>query len=202
MNEERIQNMNFGGEQTSTINLDGVSRTIEMYKDKLDAFLSVYSVFDILGFLFAMILGLLFLILAVSLRKRLGVMFLMLLLSIASFGGGPFFMKFMVDTIVRKTTIENLDVKQLVYTRAVIVRGTLVHSGKMDLKDCVVKVEIWKKATKMIDEYIRYVKKPTYKQEFEVVKSLPLGSTYDFQVVYDDFRLDENQEVVVKSKCK
>jgi hypothetical protein len=155
-----------------------------------------------LGFVFVLILGFAFIVLAIALRKNIVVLILMLLLGIGVMAGGPYAMSYMVDSVTRKSVISGLDIKQLNFTKALVVSGNLRNAGKIDLKDCRVVVEVWKKSNSDYKKYIRMFKKPKYKKEFIVAEHLPLRRSQEFRVVYDNFRTPNKMDVVVKSKCK
>jgi hypothetical protein len=169
---------------------------------KIELFLDDYSLYDILGFSFTIILGFLFIVLAIALRKNILAMILMLLLAIGTFAGGPFAMSYMVDTVTRKTVIDRLEIKQLNFTKALVVSGSLRNAGKIALRDCKVVIEVWKKSNSDYKEYVRMFQKPKRKKEFMLTNSLPLRSSQDFRVVYDNFRSTENMDIIVKGKCR
>jgi hypothetical protein len=129
-------------------------------------------------------------------------MVLMLLIGIGVMAGGPFLMSMMVDSIVRKSTVENLEIKQLNFTKALVVTGRVRNSGKIDLKNCIVDIQIWKQDNNEYKEYKRMFKKPTYSHKYNVAKFLPQRRAQEFKAVYDNFRVPDGYEVVVKSKCE
>jgi hypothetical protein len=202
-NEERVGGVQFGSNpKESLIDTDLLAHKAGKVWGKVELFLADYSIYDILGFVFVIVLGFLFIVLAVAMRKNIVALILLIVVALGTLAGGPFAMGYMVDSVTRKTVVSSLDIKQLNYTKALVINGRLRNAGKIDLRDCKIIVEIWKKSNSSYKEYIRMFQKPKYKKIFKATDRLPLRGVHDFKVVYDNFRTPGKSDVIVRGECR
>jgi hypothetical protein len=168
---------------------------------KVDEFFGQFNIFDILGFSFVIFLGILIIYLAIALRKKIVLMILLLLIGIGVLSGGPFLMDKLIDSIVKKTSITNLNLKQLQFTDALVVTGSLNNLGKVAFKKCKIVVTTRKTSTNKYKDMLLDYKKPANSYTLNLDGGIEMKANKDFKFIVNGFRTDATMKTEVKGIC-
>ena len=131
---------------------------MEKAKSLLVDFFNTLSIYDYIGFIVTFILFLLFLILALILRKRTILSIVLLLCSFVFFFGGPVMAHLLVKNTFYKARAEITERKQLYYSDTLILRGSLHYLGKKDAEHCRVEALIYKKGSNIVKDFVYRLK--------------------------------------------
>ncbi len=176
----------------------------EFLLERLREFIDNLTIYDKLTLGALALSFILFFILTIVLKNRFIKTF-MLLLTVLVLIVGPFLVKFLLDTTIRKTEIQETDIKRLNFTNTLVISGVLKNSGKIEYAKCKINASVINKSldNKYLD-YLLLFFKPNYKIYEPIdLKGLPLkiGESMEFRVSIENFLPTENFKVDVRGVC-
>jgi hypothetical protein len=192
----------FGSQGGSVVDTGLIAHKMGEFTGLVGEFFGKFNIYDILGFVFVMFLGLLVCYIAIVLRKRIVLAIFMFILGICILGGGPFLMDKMVDSVAKKTIVSDLTMKQLQFTDALVVHGKVTNLGKVDFKSCKIIVKNKKKSSNKYKQMILNLSKP----HSQYVMSLEGGGltraeSRDFKFIVNGFKTDDTLKTEVEAVC-
>lgn len=156
---------------------------------------------DYIAFAWLILLFFVFLFLAILLAKgRPLLAFMIVILDLALLVGGPFAIKYILDSKIRAVKTEFTTIKQLNYSDTLILEGTLQNVGKTDFKWCKIHISIHPKEKNGILHTILPLQ--TLHKKSIVLKEPPVQNELSkFELVWENVRLDENGTIIAKGEC-
>ncbi|MBU1927676.1 DUF2393 domain-containing protein [bacterium] len=168
-------------------------------KEKISLFIDNLIVYDYILFGTAFILFLLFIILAIILRKKLGLALFLILLSFASLTLSPTLgYKYMHDYLYKNSLILQSQQK-LNFTEAVVVKGTLTNDSKFNFKSCTITASAYKVSSNKYKNYI-YPFNP-FKNMSIVEEQISVGTQREFKIIIEPFTYSGEYNISLKADC-
>jgi len=169
-------------------------------KEKIGAFIDGLIVYDYILFGSVFALFLLFIILAILLRKKLGVavfltVFSFVLLFIAPIVGYVEMHKFLF-----KNSTVLISQKKLNFTKAVVVKGVLKNESKFDFKVCKITASAYKVSTNAIKNMILPFK--PFKKMSILEYNIAKDEQREFKIIVEPFVYSNEYNISIGAKCK
>lgn len=149
-------------------------------KDFFHSFLIYHYLFFIILFLAALFL----LFMGITLRKRL---FFALIFYIASFlaiTAAPIAGSYYLEEYLRKSSLENVKVSRLVYTKAIVITANLTNKGKIPIKKSHIVFSMVKKNDNSILEFFNTFS-PAASQKIVLQIPIKPGESSEVRFVFD-----------------
>lgn len=168
------------------------------------SFLTYTSHFQIADyFAFAWLVLLFFIILFVAIllaKKRPALAFAVLILDLILLVVGPIGIKFVLDSYLRKNSVELQTVHQLVYSDTLIIQGKIYNKGRINFQKCFLHVKILPKPK---DGFLSTIKniKPLHRKSIYIKEPPAIGKSSEFELMWEGVRLQEDQNLSVKGEC-
>ncbi len=169
-------------------------------KANIQYFLHHLIVQDYILFGVAFVLFVLFLILALVLRRSLFASLLFLFLSFTSLLGLPTFGYKTMHTYLFAHKIDITTLKALEFTNALIIKGELSNESKRNFKECKIEVGLYKVANNALLDML-YPLNPFKKQSI-IELDIDRNSTVEYKIVVENFNYNKDYNVSVKAACQ
>lgn len=163
-------------------------------------FINTLTNYDYIGFILAFVLFVLFLILALMLRKKIKLAFLLMSLAFLSLFMAPVAMHILVKKTLFKNEAKIELVKKLHYSDTLLIKGTLLYKGSYEAKHCKVEVAVHKKDQGFFKD-LAYAIKPYKKGKWELDKAFSKGDTVSFKVVIEPYLYQGDYNLSLSSEC-
>lgn len=174
---------------------------MENLKASTLTYIGHFQMADYIAFAWLILLFFITLFVAILLAKRRPVLAIFIIFfDLILLGSGPFGIKMVLDSYMRKTVIELTTTQQLIYSDTLIIRGNLHNHGKFDFSLCKVHASIHPKTD---DGFLA----PLHKLKLLWQKSIFIeqppakGAHTPFELVWDGIRLGEEHNLSVKGEC-
>lgn len=169
-------------------------------KEAMIAFIHGLITYDYILFGAILALFLLFLILTIVLRKRVGLALFMFLLSIVILFVGPIVGYKEMHKYLFKNTLTLTSQKKLIFTPAIVVKGSLKNESNFDFKQCKITAIVHKASKNALKNYLYRFKKLTKMSIFE--DSIAKGDTRVFKLIVEPFHYKREYNISLKASCK
>lgn len=169
-------------------------------KEKLLTFIDGLITYDYILFGVSFILFILFIILALLLRKKLFIALVFILFGFASLVLGPTLGYIQMHKYLFKNSTKLLSQKKLNFVEAVVVKGTITNESKFDFTECKITAEVYKVTKNKYRNYL-FKLKPFQKMsilEYDVQK----GQTREFKIIVEPFRYKKDYNISLKGHCR
>ncbi|MFK5937663.1 MAG: DUF2393 domain-containing protein [Sulfurimonas sp.] len=169
-------------------------------KEKITAFMNGLITYDYI--LFASVFGLflLFMILAIVLRKRVGLSIFMLLFSFIILLVGSTVGYIEMHKYLFKNTLTLTSQKKLTFTPAIVVKGSLKNESNFDFERCKITASVHKVSKNALKNYIYGFKKLT---KMSIVEdNINRGDTRSFKLIVEPFNYKRDYNISLKASCK
>lgn len=169
-------------------------------KEKLLTFIDGLITYDYILFGVSFILFILFIILALLLRKRLFIALVFILLGFTSLVLGPTLGYVQMHKTLFKNSTKLLSQKKLNFVEAVVVKGAVTNESKFDFTECKITAEVYKVTKNKYRNYL-FKLKPFQKMsilEYDVQK----GQTREFKIIVEPFRYKKDYNISLKGNCR
>lgn len=169
-------------------------------KSKMAVFLEGLISYDYILFGSTFLLFILFIILAILLRKRVGLAMLLVTLSFGILIFAPTFGYVKMHEYLFKNSTELISQKKLHFTKAVVVKGTLSNESKVDFKSCKITASAFKVSGNAFKDYI-FTFAPFKKMstmEYDIKK----GETREFKIIVEPFTYSSDYNISVGADCR
>lgn len=169
-------------------------------KEKLLTFIDGLITYDYILFGVSFILFILFIILALLLRKKLFIALVFILLGFASLVLGPTLGYIQMHKYLFKNSTKLLSQKKLNFVEAVVVKGTITNESKFDFTECKITAEVYK-VTK--NKYRNYLFKLKPFQKMSILEyNVQKGQTREFKIIVEPFRYKKDYNISLKGHCR
>jgi hypothetical protein len=142
----------------------------------------------------------LFIILAIVLRKKLGLAIFFILLSICILFLGPTVGYIQMHKYLFKNKTIITHQKKLEFTKAVVIYGNITNESKFNFQECKIKASAYK-VTK--NEYRNYLLKfKPFKKMSIVEENIVKGETREFKMIMEPFTYSKDYNISIQGSCK
>lgn len=169
-------------------------------KEKITAFINELVMYDYILFGAVFTLFLLFIILAIVLRKKVAPSIFLLIFSFVILTLGPTLGYIKMHEYLYKNSCKLISQKRLSFTPAVVVNGTITNESKFDFKSCKITVSLYKSSKNIIKKYI-YPLKPLKKMSI-VQENILKGEAQKFKIIVEPFTYGKDYNISIKASCK
>ncbi len=169
-------------------------------KIKIQNFIDGLIPYDYILFGSALALFVLFIVLAILLRKKITFALFLVLLAFATFLLGPTLGYVAMHKFLFKNHTELVSQKKLTFSQAVVVKGTITNDSNFDFKSCRITANAYKVTPNKYKNYI-YKLKPFKKMSiFE--KDIRKGETREFKIIVEPFTYKRDYNISLGANCK
>lgn len=169
-------------------------------KEKITAFINNLISYDYILFGSVFFLFLLFIILAIVLRRKTVLAIILILLSFAILVLGSTFGYVKMHQILFKNSTKLISQKKLSFTPAVVVNGSVTNESKFDFKSCKVTASAYKVSKNAIKKHI-YPLKP-FKNMSIIKENILKGETKKFKIIVEPFTYKRDYNISIKASCR
>jgi hypothetical protein len=169
-------------------------------KVKIQEFVDGLIVYDYILFGTVLLLFVLFIVLAILLRRKLGVAIFFVLLAFATFLLGPTLGYIELHKFLFKNETLLISQKRLHFTPAVIVKGRLTNSSNLNFKSCKIRANAYRVTKNKYKNYI-YKLKPFQKMSI-IEKDIKKGETREFKIIVEPFTYKGDYNISLEASCR
>ncbi len=170
-------------------------------KAKTTAFIDQLLIYDYALFGGVILLFILFLILAILLRKKVGLSITLVLLSFIILTLGPTLGYVQLHNFLFKTTTSLVQVKVLEYSQAIVIKGEVTNASKQELSTCKISANMFKvSGNKYLD--MLYPLNPFKKMSIIKDINLSQNESYEFKMIVEPFTYSKEYNVSIGAKCR
>ena len=169
-------------------------------KDKITAFTEGLITYDYILFGSVFTLFILFIVLAIILRKKVGLSIFLILFSFTLLILGPILGYLKMHEYLFKNSTQLISQKKLSFTPAVVVNATVTNESKFDFKSCEITASAHKVSKNVIKKYI-YPLKP-FKKMSILEENILKGETREFKIIVEPFTYKKDYNISIKASCK
>ena len=169
-------------------------------KASLQSLIATFHTYDYVFFGASATLFLLFIILAIVLHEKVILSLILILLSFFILVGGPIFGYNYVHSTLYKVKIENLSIKRLEFSEAVVIKGQLINQGKRTFTQCKISSKAYRGATNFLEEIVLPLK-PFLKRSIVKEENIDVNQSVDFKMILEPFTYSKEYNISVKASC-
>lgn len=164
-------------------------------------FLHHLIIYDYLLFGGVFVLFLLLLVLAIAFRHKLVLAIVFVLVAFGVLTVGPIVGYIQLHKYLFKNRIILHEVKALVYTEALLVKGDINNTSKFTFRECTIHTGVYKVThNKYLDRIYPYV--PFKKSTEKVLEEIPAGESRPFKLFVEPFRYSHDYNITIKADCR
>jgi len=168
-------------------------------KEKISLFIHNLIVYDYILFSTAFGLFLLFIILAIVLRRKLVLALFLIILSFAILLLAPTLGYKYMHAFLFKNSLILQSQQKLSFTEAVVVKGTLRNDSKFDFSSCEITASAYKVSSNKYKNYI-YPFKPFQNMSI-LEEQIPMGTKRDFKIIIEPFTYLGDYNISLGADC-
>ena len=169
-------------------------------KEKITAFINELVTYDYILFGSIFALFLLFIILAIVLRKKVGLSIFLIIFSFVTLALGPTLGYIKMHEYLYKNSCELVSQKRLSFTPAIVVNGTITNESRLDFKSCKITASVYKSSKNIIKKYL-YPLKPLKNMSI-LQENILKGETQEFKIIVEPFTYSKDYNISIKASCK
>lgn len=169
-------------------------------KEKLTIFIQNLITYDYILFGSSFVLFILFIILAILLRRKAWLSLVITLLSFAILLLAPTIGYVKMHEYLFKNSTKLLSEKKLQFTKAVVVRGSVTNESKVDFMRCKITASAYKVSGNKIKDYI-YTFAP-FKKMSIVEDDILKAQTRDFKIIIEPFTYEKEYNISLGADCR
>ena len=169
-------------------------------KEKITTFINSLIVYDYILFGSIFILFLLFIILAIVIRKKVKLAIFLTLFSFILLFIGPIVGYIEMHKFLFKNSTTLISQKKLTFTKAVVIKGTLKNESKFNFKRCKIVANAYKVSGNSIKDMI-FPFNPFKKMsilEYDIKK----GKIREFKIIMEPFNYSKDYNISLGASCK
>jgi hypothetical protein len=170
-------------------------------KQKVIAFIDSLILYDYILFGAMALLFILFLILAILLRRRVMFSVLSILFAFIFLLLGPILGYPIMHNLLYKNDVIMTQVKKLEFTNALLITGDIINRSKMDFLTCKIKAQAYKVTGKSIPDMI-YPYKPFKKGMVKLDTLIKPGESQPFKLFIEPFNYTKDYNISIGAQCK
>jgi len=169
-------------------------------KEKITAFIDSLILYDYILFGSSFALFVLFLIIALLLRKRVAIAGFFAILAFLTLIVAPTLGYIEMHKYLFKNSVEITSQKRLHFCDAIVVKGKLHNKSKRHFKECKITAEVHKASKNKYKNYIYQLK---IIQKMSILeKNIPQGQTRSFKILIEPFHYSKEYNISVGAHCK
>jgi len=168
--------------------------------EKITAFIDELVIYDYILFGSVFTLFLLFIILAIVLRKKVAVSIFLILLSFSILVLGSTLGYIKMHEYLYKNSCELLSQKRLSFTPAIVINGTITNESKFNFSSCKITASVYKSSKNIVKKYV-YTLKPLKKMSI-LQENINKGETQGFKIIVEPFTYSKDYNISIKASCK
>ncbi len=169
-------------------------------KIKIQNFIDGLIPYDYILFGSVLVLFVLFIVLAILVRKKITLAIFLVLLAFATFLLGPTLGYVAMHKFLFKNHTELISQKKLNFSQAVVVKGKITNDSNFDFRSCRITANVYKVTSNKYKNYI-YKLKPFQKMSiFE--KDIKKGQTREFKIIVEPFTYKRDYNISLGASCK
>ncbi len=168
-------------------------------KDKITAFIDGLIIYDYILFGSVFTLFILFIVLAILLRRKVKLAIFLSIFSFLILFVGPIVGYIQMHKFLFKNSITLTYQKKLNFTKAVVLKGILKNESKFDFKSCKITASAYKVSGNAIKDMI-FPFKPFKKMsilEYDIKK----GDVRGFKIIVEPFTYSKDFNISVGASC-
>lgn len=169
-------------------------------KEKITAFIDNLIVYDYILFGGAFVLFILFIILGIVLRKKIGLAIFLILLAFSILLLAPSIGYIKMHEYLFKNTTLITSQKKLEFTKAIVIKGSLVNESKFDFKICKITANVHRVSKNKYKNYLYQFK--TIQKSSILREDILKGETINFKFFVDPFTYSRDYNLTIGAKCK
>lgn len=169
-------------------------------EEKISAFTNNLISYDYILFGSVFFLFVLFIILAIVLRRKTVLAIILIFLSFLILVLGSTFGYIKMHQILFKNSTKLISQKKLSFTPAVVVNGTITNESKLNFKSCKITASAYKFSKNAIKKHI-YPLKP-FKKMSIIKENILKGETQEFKIIVEPFRYKKDYNISIKASCR
>jgi len=169
-------------------------------KAKITAFIDSLILYDYILFGSVFVLFILFIILAIILRKKVLLAVFLFLFSFLLLILGPTLGYIKMHEYLFKNSTTLLSQKKLEFVEAIVVKGSLSNESKFDFSSCLITAKVHKSSKNNLKKYLyqfKSIKKMSILQE-----DIARGETINFKLIVEPFTYSKDYNISLGAKCK
>ena len=169
-------------------------------KAKITAFIDSLILYDYILFGSVFVLFILFIILAIILRKKVFLAVFLFLFSFLLLILGPTLGYIKMHEYLFKNSTTLLSQKKLEFVEAIVVKGSLSNESKFDFSSCLITAKVHKSSKNSFKKYLyqfKSIKKMSILQE-----DIARGETINFKLIVEPFTYSKDYNISLGAKCK
>ncbi len=169
-------------------------------KEKLLTFIDGLITYDYILFGVSFVLFILFIVLALLLRKKMFLALIFIVLAFASLVLGPTIGYVQMHKYLFKNSTKLLSQKKLSFVQAVVVKGSITNESKFDFTECKITAEVYKVSK---NKYRNYLLKLKPFQKMSIIEyNVQKGKTKEFKIIIEPFRYERDYNISLKGNCR
>lgn len=173
---------------------------MEKAKFALTNFFSTLSFYDYIGFFLSLFIFILFIMMALILRKHTKRSLLLVSFGFVALFSGPVFAHSLIKKTIFLSDTNVMQVKQLFYSDTLLIKGKLNYKGMKDANHCLVEAKLHKQGSNVVKSFV-YSLKAFRSGKHKIDKLFAKGDSADFKIVIEPFNYQGDYNVTVNSGC-
>lgn len=169
-------------------------------KEKITTFIEGLIQFDYILFGSSFVLFILLIILAIILRRTVALSLFVALLSFSTLFLAPTLGYIKMHEYLFKNNTQLISEQKLLFTEAVVVKGTLSNESKFNFKVCKITASAYKVTGNQVKDFI-FPFSPFQKMSIEE-EDIKIGETRDFKIIIEPFTYANDYNISLKADCK
>jgi len=169
-------------------------------KAKVSAFIEGLIPLDYVLFGTSFVLFILFIVIALLLRRRILLSLLFILLSFSSLIVAPTFGYIKLHEYLFKNSIKLTAQKKLTFTEALIVKGILKNESKKNFKSCKITASVYAVTKNKYKNYLKKLK--PFKKMSIVEEGISVAQTRAFKIIVEPFSYSKDFNVSIGADCR
>ncbi len=170
-------------------------------KQKIISFIDGLILYDYILFGGVVLLFILFLILAILLRKRTALSIFIILFAFVILFLGPTLGYIQLHKFLYKNEIHITKIKKLQFTNALLIEGEIKNSSKFDFLTCKIKAGAYKVSGKKIPDMI-YQYRPFKHGYLKLDTIIKPNETKSFKLFIEPFNYKKDYNITIGANCK
>ena len=169
-------------------------------KSKITSFVDSLIMYDYLLFGGSLFLFLLFIILAILLRKKLLLGVFLVLLAFTLLILGPTLGYIKMHDYLFKNSTQLISQKKLLFSEAVVVIGSITNESKRNFSSCKITASAYKVSS---NKYRNYLKKfKPFKKMSIVEEDIAVSETHEFKMIVEPFTYTGDYNISLGADCR
>ena len=169
-------------------------------KEKLLAFVHDLTPYDYILFGVSFFLFILFIILALLLRKRLKTALFLVLFGFAILLLAPTLGSMQMHKYLFKNSVELISQKKLHFVEAVVVKGAITNESKLDFVTCKITANVYKVTKNKYKNYLLQFK--PFQKVSILEHNISKGQTKEFKIIIEPFRYKKDYNISLEGDCR